>query len=291
MYRLAWCVLAVFISFASVPARALPPVWQVSGGESPVYVFGGLHMLKNGTAWMDDTLRDRILSADGVLMEISEEEMSPKVTLPLLLKYGFLLEKDDCLKKHLPAALYDDLAARMAEQGTPKEALVRFRPWLAAQMLSTQALIRLGYRVENGTEATLLALAKAHRIKVSGLETAEDQMILFSEMTEAQGIRSVRHELDELPTLKTKMPQFVAAWMDGDLVALARLSREDALGLGRLQGKLVGERNRKWAQTISQGILRRPGTYFVAVGMGHLVGEDSLLRLLADAGADVKRLR
>ena len=51
---------------------------------------------------------------------------------------------------------------------------------------------------------------------------------------------------------------------------------------------LVAQRNLNWMSDI-QGMLDRPGTFFIAVGAGHLVGDFGLPALLEGAGVTVER--
>jgi uncharacterized protein YbaP (TraB family) len=53
--------------------------------------------------------------------------------------------------------------------------------------------------------------------------------------------------------------------------------------------RLFSDRNEAWAKWIAQR-LDQPGTVFVAVGTGHLVGSDSVQAKLAQAGVKSARI-
>ena len=53
---------------------------------------------------------------------------------------------------------------------------------------------------------------------------------------------------------------------------------------------LVAQRNRNWMPAIGD-MLARPGTFFVAVGAGHLSGDAALQTLVEQAGATVERVQ
>ncbi len=53
--------------------------------------------------------------------------------------------------------------------------------------------------------------------------------------------------------------------------------------------EMFTDRNAQWAQWIA-GRLDRPGTVFVAVGAGHLVGSDSLQVQLSQLGIKSARI-
>ena len=47
---------------------------------------------------------------------------------------------------------------------------------------------------------------------------------------------------------------------------------------------LVVQRNKAWMKQITQMLDENDGTFFVMVGIGHFVGDDSLISLLENAG-------
>jgi uncharacterized protein YbaP (TraB family) len=53
--------------------------------------------------------------------------------------------------------------------------------------------------------------------------------------------------------------------------------------------RLFSDRNAAWAEWIGKR-LQQPGTVFVAVGTGHLVGDDSVQAQLASAGIRSARI-
>lgn len=85
------------------------------------------------------------------------------------------------------------------------------------------------------------------------------------------------------------MTDMLAGWKRGDPTRI-----EQVIGAIRVQSPqsyriLFTERNRQWADWISQR-LRQPGTVFVAVGAGHLVGQDSVQAKLAARGIPSARV-
>jgi len=81
----------------------------------------------------------------------------------------------------------------------------------------------------------------------------------------------------------------VGAWKQGDPERLARLLNEDESD-PQMRRVLITDRNATWARWL-KARLDRPGTVFVAVGAGHLAGEDSVQDMLAKAGVRTKRVQ
>ncbi len=80
----------------------------------------------------------------------------------------------------------------------------------------------------------------------------------------------------------------VAEWMKGDADALAMLLNEQ-LDDPVLYKRLLTDRNVRWAQWIDRR-LKSPGTVFIAVGAGHLAGQDSVQVQLRKRGIKARRL-
>ena len=55
---------------ASAPAVAEPALWEVTGGESTVWIFGSVHLLPEGGFAPGDSLGNAIEAAERVCLEI-----------------------------------------------------------------------------------------------------------------------------------------------------------------------------------------------------------------------------
>jgi uncharacterized protein YbaP (TraB family) len=53
---------------------------------------------------------------------------------------------------------------------------------------------------------------------------------------------------------------------------------------------LLIDRNKNWANWIGQR-MKRPGTVFLAVGAGHLAGNDSVIAMLKREGYRIRRVQ
>ena len=80
----------------------------------------------------------------------------------------------------------------------------------------------------------------------------------------------------------------VAEWLKGNADGLAVLLN-DELDDPVLYKRLLTDRNANWAQWIDQR-LKSPGTVFVAVGAGHLAGQQSVQAQLKKRGIKARRL-
>ena len=90
------------------------------------------------------------------------------------------------------------------------------------------------------------------------------------------------HAIHARKTVACQVAQLRAAYRASDLPALARMLLDPVRG-----DRLLAERNRRWAPRIERYLERGGG--FVAVGLGHLLGDSGLLAMLAREGYRVTR--
>jgi uncharacterized protein YbaP (TraB family) len=175
------------------------------------------------------------------------------------------------LDQLLPADDWYDL--RDALRGAVKEAdLARARPWFAMSRLTAV----VGQTPKPGMDVVLAERAGTRRIPVDALETWDDQL---ATLADAVTIEDLQQAIHARRTLKCELDQIRATYEAGDQAAMTKILAAE---------KLTAARNRRWlAKLVAYGT----GGAFVAVGLGHLVGEDSLVTLLQADGFTVERVQ
>lgn len=287
MFR-ALFLAALFLlgSCGAAPREAKPALWAVRDGDTTVYLFGTVHLLRPDLRWFDGPVRTAFDASDTLVLELV---MPPEAeTQALLDRLG--RTPGDPTVAALPVPEHAKLEGALRQAGLPPQALDRDEPWLAALTLSLLPLQKLGYDNASGAEQVLQAAAKKAGKQVQGLETAEQQFGYFDHLSAAAQGRLIGDTLDGLSETGANIEVAVTAWSKGDADALARLLNADLAANPELRDTLLLRRNRAWADWIAAR-MQKPGTVFVAVGAGHLAGGESVLALLAKAGRRVERLQ
>lgn len=271
--------------------RAVPPaegrgpaLWVIRDDDSTLYLFGTVHMLRPTTGWGADRVDAAFDSASNLVLEISNPDDQAAV-VPLIQQHG--LAPQDRLTLKLTAGeltLLDNAARSM---GLTAAQMDVFRPWLAALTLAVAPLQKAGYDPQSGVELILKARAEAAGKPVSGFETVDEQIRILAGFPEAGQMAFLRSTLDSFENAATELDGLVEAWAAGDVEAVEaigvqpmRESSEDVY-----QALLV-RRNTNWADQI-QTMLEGSGTTFIAVGAGHLAGDDSVQEILERRGVEV----
>jgi uncharacterized protein len=279
--------LIVLGAMGASPVLAEPALWAIRDKDSTIYLFGTVHVLRPATQWRSPKIAKAFQDADDLVMEIEQPE-NPATTQALMMKYG--LDTTAPLSSKLKPAAYAKLQAAAQGMGFPPQALEPMRPWLAALTVSLTPLLQAGYDPESGVEKLLSTQAKATGKPVSALETMEQQVRFFADMTPAQETQLLESTLDEIDEGPAKIDALVAAWASGDQTELKRQMVDEMQSeYPDIYELLLVRRNREWADQI-MAKLAGSGVSFVAVGAGHLTGPDSLQAQLAKLGVEAERV-
>ncbi|MFP5506319.1 MAG: TraB/GumN family protein, partial [Gammaproteobacteria bacterium] len=131
----------------------------------------------------------------------------------------------------------------------------------------------------------LEALAKGK--PVTGLETAEEQMAVFTALSDEAQTRLLEDALRQLPELDELHARMRAAYVRRDLQALidiseASLRDSDPELAAYFNEQVIVARNRRMVERMQADLKR--GNAFIAVGALHLPGEEGILALLRRQG-------
>jgi uncharacterized protein len=169
-----------------------------------------------------------------------------------------------------------------------KEALQAARPWLAALQLSLALTASQGHAAEQGVERQLEADAARLNKPTRYLETAEQQIQVFSGLSPEGEVRFLSATLRQIEEEADETAAIDRLWVSGEVDALAAaLNRMIGEAGPELAQALLYDRNRRWADTI-ETLIHGKGEVFVAVGAAHLAGPNSVVDVLRQRGFSVE---
>ena len=285
-------LLAPFFLLAAAPAQppAHPALWKLADADTTIYLFGTMHILPAGTNWMDPGIKKAVDSSQALTLEAVLDQ-DPSLVATVLLKIGHA-EGLPPLAERVPTDQRPQLAALVKASGLPPSFLDGLKTWSAALMLTGAALQQIGVdaAASPGVEPQLTALFRSANKPVEGLETAELQLGYFDKLPESAQRAFLAATLDSPAKAKADFQRMLGAWEKGDALAIEKSFADDPEFTPALRDLLIRQRDRAWADALAKR-LDKPGTVFVAVGAGHLVGPDSVQKMLADKGLKVTRVQ
>jgi hypothetical protein len=297
MFRRAAAALALLLAPAAwaqtaAPAASAatrdadPALWVVKDDDTTIYLFGTVHALKPGLSWFDEAVKAAFDKSDEVVLEMIQPD---EATMGSLVMKTALNIGGPTITEQLPADKRESYAKALADAGVPASALDPFHPWYAAVALSVLPLKKLGYDPESGAEATITTAAKAAGKQLVGLETAEQQIGYFAALPAALQVKFLVSTVEDYPKLGDELGKMVTSWAAGDPDALGKTMNESLRETPEVSKILLTDRNARWADWIEKR-LAKPGTVFVAVGAGHLAGDDSVQAFLAKHNLKATRI-
>ena len=241
-----------------VPPVARPALWVVSDRDTIIYLFGTFHAHDGRAAWFGNAVKTAFDGSDQLILET-------------IVPGGRLA---------LEAALARHRAKSRVAPGTGG---------LAGARRAVAAARSAGMRVDQGADAVLARAAATSGKPVEGLETFEFQLEMFDRLpgpppsaAPAATLAAARAKAPD-PAIADFMRGMMAAWNRGDPSTFESVVGAIEVSSPAAYRTLFADRNANWAKWISDR-LKQPGTVFVAVGTGHLVGRDSVQARLAARG-------
>ncbi|HOB14042.1 MAG TPA: TraB/GumN family protein [Novosphingobium sp.] len=268
------------------PVIAKPALWKISDADTTIYLFGTIHLLPKGIEWFDGPVANAFEKADILVTEIPE--VPEAETIAMTLKHG-TLPQGQSLRGLMSAEERGKYESAMATMGLPPAVFDRYKPWFASMALAIFPLQKAGYSMENGIENQLDKRNKDLGRPRIGLETLDYQLGIFDSLPPEVQKAYLFAVIDALPTMTQDIQKMVDAWAKGDVDSLAALlnaETDDPV----LYDALLTQRNRNWAVWIDKR-LDQPGTVFIAVGAGHLGGNNSVQEFLDRAGIRSARVQ
>ena len=286
--RIGTAILGVFVTIAvlcvSVPSRG-QTLWRVKPANDSIhtsYILGTMHI---ADASVLDTLGgfgQALENVSAVYAEIDAADLSAMPSLLALAK----APADSTLLRILSPEQRDTLVRHIAAAGLDGVAILRgfdvFKPAMLDIYLEMQRAARHGSPVQP-MDIAIQRRAIAKGKEVRALESAAQQMSLLVGGPVAVQLGALMGNVCEAEDAQALTDELVAAYRRQDLAALGRLLSGSMTV--EYAERMVYGRNRAWVVTLAPVMLHE--SILVAVGAGHLVGQEGLLSLLRGQGFEV----
>ncbi|HEY5921348.1 MAG TPA: TraB/GumN family protein [Kofleriaceae bacterium] len=244
-----------------------PFLWKAHKGGAIVWLYGTIHDV--GLDGVPKTARDAFEASPRLVSELGDATPDPDVFRKHARNTGKgidqLLPSDDWYD------LRDALLGKVKEDD-----LRRAKPWYAMSLLS----MHLGPTKGPSMDTQLAEKAGEAGKPVEALEQWEEQLALLDN---AVGVADLQEAIRARKTMKCDLARMINAYRAGDTETMQAL-----LVIPRTRDTLLTPRNKKWLPAIEKQFAQ--GGAFVAVGLGHLLGDAGLVALLKQAGYTVERL-
>ncbi|WP_306252565.1 TraB/GumN family protein [Parvularcula sp. IMCC14364] len=267
-----------------------PAIWSVSDADTTIYLFGTVHILQKDVAWRNEAFNTAWESADTVYFETDISAEAQAALQPLIFELG-LNPEGTTLSSFFTEEELALIETEATPLGLPLSSLQPFRPWLASLTIGVMRIVADGGDPEAGLEMILGKEAVADEKNLRFFETGEQQLRFFADLPDEMMADMLIEGIQQTNDFPNFFNDMVSAWQAGDMDRLGDMINGAMQSSdGTIADVLLYKRNANWADTLETVLNEEAGTFFVAVGAGHLAGEKSLQDYLAEKGIEAERL-
>lgn len=270
-------------------ALARPALWRVKGNAGEVTILGSIHLLRPDTRWLEVAVAEAAFAAETLTLEIHKTPETEHRIQQLTVERG-VYRDGGRLDQAIPGELYAEARNIAASLGFPEAQFRQFRPWAASLMIGVGTVLKLGFDPALGVDDTLARKLSARGVPIRGLETAEQVIDALARHRPEIQLEMLRQSVRDFTLAEKMLDDLTAAWATGDEATLDRLLHANVKTVPEFHHAVMIERNRNWLPQIKQ-LIATPGQHLLVVGVGHLVGADSVIEMLRRDGYEIARIQ
>ncbi len=257
-------------------------LWEVSkDGSNPGYVFGTIHVDDSEIVALPHIVETHLQASRHFVMEaVPSYEDAIRLSTSMFFLDGTRLDR------MIPAHAFEKAVDILQDYRLTEELVAVLKPWAA--------FITMSYPVSTGTvlDVKLMQMAYENGASITGLETIEEQVSIFSDMELEDQILMLMDVICHYDKVADDFKQMKRFYLDRDLAGMyvygQRYIFEDNSVYDEISTRLVEDRNTIMVERMKP-VLEKGGA-FVAVGAMHLPGEQGILNLLEMEGYTVTRI-
>jgi uncharacterized protein len=278
------------LASSTAETKASGSVWVATsdtGGK--LYLCGTIHILRESDYPLAPAYEAAYADAQKLVFELppgsgSGGDMNAQMQKLAALPKGATLE--DIIGKEMAASVFTWAGKRRI----PTASVSGYQPWYVALMIAAVEYGELGAQPDKGVDSYFESRAAHDKKPGEGLETVAFQIGLFSRLTAVQQKELLQQTLQEVKTIPEEFSKMIAAWKEGDLVALHEMLFREAARYPDLMNIFLLDRNKTWIKHLDES-LKKGERVMLLVGAGHLTGKEGLIELLKAKGYQVERYK
>ena len=282
MKKLVFLFLSMIGLVSAVSSQTLEnsTLWKIEGNglNSPSYLFGTIHITCDAS--IEDDVARALKNTDQIVMELDmddpnmQSQMMEYMNMANDQKISKMLSEEDF-------AIVDGFVSK--NLGVPLTMIDGLKPF----MISASFYPKMLDCPMQSFEMELVKIAKEQQEEIYGLETVEEQMGLFDEISyEDQLADLLKSAKNGLSAEKETLKQLQDIYKTEDITKMLAMTNDPSNGMiAGYQDQLLINRNKNWIPKIAT-FAKEKSTFF-AVGAAHLAGDDGVINLLRKAGYKV----
>ncbi len=290
MQYVKFLIIVLLLSFSRT-LLAHPFLWQVTG-EHNFYLFGTIHLPDPRVTVLPPEVDKALSESTSFYAELDLTESNT-----MLITQSMWLSGNKTLHDLLSAELKENITQylKSINPDLNLEYFAKQKIWVLAVTLTVLEQ-QLKFPGHLPLDSSLYQKASLLGLQTGGLETVQEQLGIFDELSEEQQIQFLTDTVEFLTKNHSESDDFIEsslqAYLNGELnelmIHLMSYMKNDNFYI-ELLDKLINKRNVQMTDTILSLVMKNPDEkYFFAVGVGHFWGENSINQLLTKQGYTIQ---
>lgn len=282
-------ILATLAStFFTQLVHAETSIWRVSLGENQVYIGGTVHLLRDSDFPLPTEFYHAYENSDRIVFETDINALSTQAMQQKMMQL-MIAEPEQRIDQLISSKTMNLLSDELVKRGIDVNSLMQFKASMIMTVMLMNDLNQLGMTSE-GVDAYFNKRAMKDGMPIGELESLEQQLQFLSSMGEGKEEEFIHSSLQDLDDLQSIYKTLIQAWRRGNQKQLETLIINEMKGnFPDVYQQLLVQRNDSWLPKIKQ-MFKEPGTEYILVGVGHLIGPDGLLIRLQKEGYKITKL-
>ncbi|MCR9173100.1 MAG: TraB/GumN family protein [bacterium] len=262
-------------------------LWMVTkeNTQDTSFVFGTMHLIQKEYFFFPDLLKDLIKTSDKVVLEVGDDINNPLKAMALL-----RLEEGKSLFDFFNEKQKDSILEwAQSDLGMTEESFTtmfgQMKPFAVVSLASAEDMLS----DSESYEQTIMGIQKKAEIPLEGLETLEEQMGIFDDLTDEEQATMVMDAIRGGDDADQQLEDMLRMYQSQNIDSMYLMIHDEGDVIADKESEFLTNRNLKWIprmETLMDG-----KRVFFAVGAAHLGGEQGVLELLRENGYTVTSIK
>lgn len=275
-------LIVLSFSFKKKPKQNL--LWEISSPlkKEKSYLFGTIHLIEKEFFHFPDFLKEKINQSTNIIFETPYPNSTNIRSLLLIPNneniFSYLNENEkNKILKWSTENLKMDENEFLENYGN-------FKPFVLFQTITQLPFLDNSVSYEQ----EIYKIVKNSSKKIEGLETVEEQIELLDKIPLEIQKKQLFFAIDSTTKNQTILREMQLAYKQQDLQKIEQWIKIESKTSHFSVDDFIFKRNKKWITKIVSNI--NTNSTFIAVGAGHLSGEEGLINLLKKEGFKLKSI-
>jgi len=253
-------------------------LWKISGNglKKPSYIFGTIHLIPKDDYFFTDAMKEKFDSCENLVLEI---DINLSLAEQINAAKQMMFPNGKTLRNYMSENEFLSLETYLLDSLAIKEStfkkIQKIKPLLSSGLILKDLIGKT-----KTYEEELNKRAKKNKMEIFGLETLQFQIDLINNISIEDQIKMLLED-DMSVNPSDEYYKMLSFYKAQNLDSLKVLIDSDD-SIAELGDKFLKDRNADWISKIEKFIAKNAS--FIAVGAGHLAGNDGVLALLREKG-------